>query len=87
MANNGNYRIEIGVSKSGFCTIGASSVNHLAKNDDLADSERVYGIQIGHRVAAKTEKGWLIMTPTDAKNMDTQKLGIFHLLLGEKSRG
>lgn len=63
---NGNYKIEIGVTINGITLIGAKAVKDAI--DIIDDSERVYGIQIGHRVAAKTEKGWEIMTPTQAKN-------------------
>lgn len=71
MTANRNYKIEIGVSRDGLCVIGADQIKRLVKEDNLADSEYVYGVQIKHRVAVKDPRfGWVIMTPTAAKKED-----------------
>lgn len=59
---NGNYKVEIGVDAEGRTGIGAEWIRSHA----VADSEQVYGSQIGHRVAVHTPVGWQIMTPTEA---------------------
>ena len=63
MVNNGNFRIEIGVTKTGITGIGCGFI----RDNDIDDSEYVYGAQIKHRVAALTSHGWRVMTPTEAK--------------------
>ena len=57
------YPVKIGVTKFGETLIGVGNL----KGKTIADQETVYGSQIRHRVAAKTSRGWRIMTPSEAK--------------------
>lgn len=70
MAQNGNYKIEIGINKAtGHTAIGATAVKGIPA--ELRVSEYVYGVQIGHRVAAFDGKRWWLTTPTEARKDNT----------------
>ena len=75
MAINGNFKIEIGVTSCGFCVIGAAACNQ--SRDELDDTEKVYGVQIPHRLAALTPAGWRIMTPTEARKKGYTEIKYF----------
>ncbi len=64
------YRVWIWVSPTGATHIGAPP-----KGRSVDDRERVFGSQIGHRVAALTSRGWRIMTPTAARNRGLETKG------------
>jgi hypothetical protein len=62
-----NYKVWIAAHKDGFGVIGSANIDSFGS--DIADKDQVYGIQIGHRVVAKTPEGYRIMTPTEANSM------------------
>jgi len=62
------YPIWIGANKDGKMIIGAKEMTRQGeKYHNVEDAEQVYGIQLPHRVVAKTPGGHRIMTPTEAR--------------------
>ncbi|HWQ18320.1 MAG TPA: hypothetical protein VN455_00965, partial [Methanotrichaceae archaeon] len=67
------YKVWIGASKNGQLVIGAKNLI------EVEDSEQVYGIQLPHRVVAKTPEGYRLMTPTDARQAGYQITDMGHV--------
>jgi hypothetical protein len=59
------YQVTIGIDSSGNTIIGAAE----CRTHEATSTERVYGAQIGHRVAALVGDQWLLCTPTVARRL------------------
>ena len=58
------YPIWIGAREDGKMIIEAAN---MKASGHIVDGEQVFGSQLPHRVVAKTQVGYRLMTPTDAK--------------------
>ena len=63
------WPVKIGVDVDGRALIGAEQVEIAKAHGNLSDVDRVYGSQLPHRVRVHTADGWIITTPTQAKEL------------------
>ena len=67
-----SWPIAIGVGKDGRGLIGASEVDGAEADGTLDARDKVYGWQLDRRVRVLTEAGWIITTPTRAKELEAE---------------
>ena len=67
-----SWPVKIGVTADGRALIGASEVDGAEADGTLNARDKVYGSQLNHRVRVLTEAGWIITTPTRAKELEAE---------------
>ena len=90
-----SWPIWIGITTAGELLIGARDVHQAEAAGELAESERVWPSQLGHRCAVYMPKvemfedprPWRLMSPRKAKTLGTavKRLKLFPKATAEKS--
>jgi len=74
------YPIWIGANSDGKMIIGAKEMARQGdRYHNVEDAEQVFGIQLPHRVVARTPSGHRIMTPTEARKNGYQITDMGHV--------